>query len=188
MKIIPVMKVTAMLLAVASFVPAISLAADGMEIDLITHNSVLVQASPAEIWPKIVEPGEWKSGAQLVAIEGSAGELNARFKAVMPEASDQVAFFIKNVEMVPERTRTVRLTSTDGSLMGYASWELSPQGDGTTVTYHVYSMVTVPEESLAGVSEEERIKLREDYQSGNAARFQNELEALKKLIETPATP
>ena len=179
-------RITTAILFCFALMGSAAVPADGaMEIDLITHNSVVINASPAAIWPKIVDPSEWKSGARLVLIEGEADKPRAKFKAVMPETPDQVAFFAYNVEMIPERWRTVRLHLPDGTMMGFAGWEIAPQEIGTRVSYHVYSLVELPESSLAGMTDEERTKLRADYLTLNAKRFQDELEVLKKLVENP---
>jgi len=174
------------LLSFVTVYPAITLGAEGLEIDLVTHNSVLIHASPTSIWSKILEPGEWKAGAKLIAIEGTPEQSRAKFKAVMPETADQVAFYADNIEVLPERRRTMKLSMPDGSLMGYASWELSELDNSTLVQYHVYSEVVIPEASLTGMSEVEMATLRAGYQSSNYQRFQQELEVLKQLIENPS--
>jgi hypothetical protein len=155
-------------------------------LDLVTHNSVLIEAAPAQIWPKIIDPSEWKAGAQLVLLEGDPAQAGAKFKAVMPNAPDQVAFYTTNVEVLPEQRRTVRLNTPDGALMGFAIWELTPVGDGTEVAYHVYTQAVIPGAALASMSAAEVEAWRTDYVPSNYQRFQAELEALKKMVESYA--
>ena len=179
-------RITTAILFTFAILGSASLSADGgMEIDLVTHNSVVINATPAAIWPKIVDPSEWKSGAKMVLLEGEADQPRAKFKAVMPDTPDQVAFYAYNVEVIPERWRTVRLHLPDGTMMGFAGWELAPQANGTRVSYHVYSLVEFPESSLEGMTDEERTALRADYLTSNAKRFQDELEVLKNQVENP---
>jgi hypothetical protein len=137
--------------------------------DLVTHNSVLIKADAATIWPRVVEPGEWKQGAQLVAID----DTNMVFHAVMPDNPDQPLFLVVTTEFVPDARRTIRLSALDGSLMGYASWRLQPVDGDTLVTYDVYSYAAALPE---GLSEGQYVKMNRD-------RFQAELEGLKALIE-----
>jgi carbon monoxide dehydrogenase subunit G len=181
---------TATSTAILGFILAVAAVAqdvEGESLDLVTHNSVVIAATPAKIWPKIIDPSEWKAGAQLVATEGNPAEVGATFKAVMPDTPEQVAFYVTNVEVVPEQTRAVRLNTPEGALIGYAIWELTPAEGGTETAYHVYTQAVVPAAALASMSEAEINALRADYGPSNSTRFQSELETLKKLVETPAS-
>jgi carbon monoxide dehydrogenase subunit G len=178
---------TTALLGLILAVAAVAQGVEGEQFDLVTHNSVVIAATPAEVWPKIVDPSGWKAGAQLVATEGNPAEVGATFKAVMPDTPEQVAFYVTNVEIVPEQTRAVRLNTPEGALIGYAIWELTPVEGGTEVAYHVYTQAVVPADALASMSKAEIDALRADYGPSNATRFQSELETLKKLVENPAS-
>ena len=65
---------------IISVFSALSMASASQGADLVTHNSVLIQAPAEKIWPHIVDPNEWKAGAQLLP----ADEKGQVFKAVMP--------------------------------------------------------------------------------------------------------
>jgi hypothetical protein len=186
-RIFPIIQLTLLLSGFISVSPAS--ANDGKDeyFDLVTHNSVVIAATPAEVWPKIINPSGWKAGAQLVASEGDPAQVGATFKAVMPDTPEQVAFYVTNVEVVPEQTRAVRLNTPEGALIGYAIWELTPVEGGTEVVYHVYSQAVVPAAALASMSQAEIDALRADYGPSNATRFQSELETLKKLVENAAS-
>ena len=140
-------------------------------LDLVTHNGILIAAPPEEIWPRIEDPSGWKAGAQLVPLD----EQGTRFKAVMPDAPDVILFHVANVELDPPRRRSIRLNALDGALIGFASWELRPQGEGAWVAYHVYAQMPAPPEQ----------PLPDDYRQANRDRFQQELEALRRLVEGP---
>lgn len=140
-------------------------------LDLVTRNGILIAASPQAIWPHIEDPGGWKAGAQLVPLD----EQGSRFKAVMPDAPDAILFHVANVELDPPRRRTIRLNALDGALIGFASWELRPQGEGTWVAYHVYTQMPAPPDQPPPA----------DYRQTNRDRFQQELETLRRLVEEP---
>lgn len=150
-------------------ISALLLAVTSHAADLVTHNSVLIQAPAGEIWPHIIKPDAWKQGAQLKPVDDTA----MTFHAVMPDQPDTPLYFVVNVELEQEARRTMRLSSLDGALMGYATWVLKPVDDATLVTYDVYSFTPVLPE---GVDEAQ-------YVASNKRRFQTELEALKKLLE-----
>lgn len=142
------------------------------DLSLVTHNAVVIAAPPEHIWPSIVEPDAWKAGAQLVPVEGA----EHRFKAVLPDDPDTALFHVTNVEFDAPHRRTIRLNALDGALIGHASWELTPVESGTRVAYHVYSQQAAP-------ADQPPID-RETYVQANRTRFQEELNALRKLVET----
>ena len=159
-------------LAVAGPALAQSAAEDSRDLSLVTHNAVVIAAAPEGIWPHIVDPDAWKAGARLVPVEGA----EHRFKAVMPDDPDTALFHVTNVEFDAPRRRTMRLNALDGALIGHASWELTLVDGGTRVAYHVYSQQTLP----PGQPPIDR----EAYVQANRARFQEELNALRTLVET----
>ena len=141
------------------------------DLSLVTHNAVTIAAPPERIWPFIVDPGDWKAGAQLVPMED--GE--HRFKAVMPDDPNTALFHVTNVEFNAPARRTIRLNALDGALIGFASWELTPANGGTRVAYHVYSQQEAPPGGPAID--------RDAYVQANRTRFQEELIRLKQLVE-----
>ena len=159
-------------LAVAGPALAQSGAEDSRDLSLVTHNAVVIAAAPERIWPHIVVPDAWKAGARLVPVEGA----EHRFKAVLPDDPETALFHVTNVEFDAPRRRTMRLNALDSTLIGHASWELTPIDGGTRVAYHVYSQQTAP----PGQPPIDR----EAYVQANRARFQEELNALRKLVET----
>ena len=159
-------------LAVAGPALAQSGAEDSRDLSLVTHNAVVIVAAPEGIWPHIVDPDAWKAGARLMPMDGA----EHRFKAVMPDDPDTALFHVTNVEFDAPRRRTMRLNALDGALIGHASWELTPIEGGTRVAYHVYSQQTLP-------PDQPPID-RAAYVQANRARFQEELNALRKLVET----
>ena len=142
---------------------------------LITHNAVVINAEAGDIWPHILDPNHWKAGAELLPVEGE----DHLFKAVMPNDPEAVAYFVENVELHVEHRRTIRLVQANGSLLGFASWELTPMDQGVIVEYHVYSEMPAPPQ----FSPEELKEVQYAYTQENASRFQSELETLKKLVE-----
>ena len=154
---------------IISVFSALSMASASQGADLVTHNSVLIQAPAEKIWPHIVDPNEWKAGAHLLP----ADEKGQVFKAVMPDRPDQALFTVVNVESVENQRRTIRLSALDGALMGYATWHLEDVNDATLVTYDVYSyFAELPE----GVTEAAWVKESEE-------RYQAELEALRRMVQ-----
>ncbi len=141
------------------------------DLSLVTHNAVTIAAPPERIWPHIVDPGDWKAGAQLVPVNGNGH----RFKAVMPEDPNTALFHVINVEFDAPARRTIRLNALDGTLIGFASWELTATAGGTRVAYHVYTQQQAP----PGQPPIDR----DAYLQANRTRFQEELNGLKRLVE-----
>lgn len=107
-------------------------------IDFLTHNKVRIRATPAAIWPRIVDLEGWRSNQTLVPIRGERDQVGTRFNAVATEARDTPLFEVENAEMVPAQRRTIRLEGLDGHFIGFATWELTPIGNETVVAYDVY--------------------------------------------------
>ena len=147
-------------------------------VDLVTHNEILVLASPGRLWPLVVEPSAWKKGAKLVSVGGPVGQQGERFRAVMSDG--QIAFYAENVEVVAEHRRTIRLNTADGRLIGYAVWQLTAQGTETRVQYDVYSEVPFASDDGTPAQQE---AAKAAYREANYKRFADELAALKALAE-----
>jgi hypothetical protein len=163
-------KISGMALALLLTVPAQAGPAMTVRADMVTHSEVLIHGTPARIWPHIVTL-EWKQGAKLVATGHAANGAN-RYKAVMGDAT---LFDVEDVELVPEQLRTIRLDQPDGALIGYASLKLTPRGGDTIVDYDVYTALALP-------SAADAVALRKE----SATRFDQELRALKRIVETGA--
>lgn len=150
--------------------------------DLVTHNDIAIEASPAEIWPQIVEPGAWKTGARLYSISGEKGKVGERFKAVMPDDPQKVAFYVTNIELIPQQRRTIRIGLTEDGLMGFAIWELVPQGAATLVRYDVYWQSPVAT-GKPNPTATEKTAAAQAWMGMNQRRFGEELATLKALLE-----
>lgn len=159
---------------------AASAATPTVTTDLVMHNEIVIKASPAKLWPLVVELNSWKQGAKLVSMGGPAGQQGERFKAVMGD--DQIVFYVENVEVEPQRRRTVRLNTVEGKLIGYAIWQLIPKGTETSFQYDVYSTVDLPvvrtDATPAQIEATKKV-----YYDANYQRFTDELAVLKKLAE-----
>ncbi len=147
--------------------------------DLVTHNGVVIKATPARIWPHIIDLNSWKKGAKVVPLSGDPGKLGTRFKAVAGNP-ETVAFNIENVEIASAQRRVIRLNGTDGTLIGFAIWQLTPQGGSTLVTYDVYCWSKIATE---GTTPAQVTAAKKEYTDANYKRFAEELEGLKKLVE-----
>jgi hypothetical protein len=148
--------------------------------DFITHTEVFIAASPAEIWPHLLDTNSWRSaGHRLISDSGVPGEIGERFKAVSDGGGDGDSFhyYVVNVELAPGKRRTIRLVTPDQRLIGYASWALSAVDGGTRVEYHVYSQIEPPLDATGKPVPKERI-FESFYQGVNAGFL-----ALKQIIE-----
>jgi len=152
-------------------------------LDLVTHNETLIAATPAKIWPFIVDPGAWKTGPKLIPCNGDPAHPGEKFKAVMPNAPDKVLFYAQNVEIDAPRRRAIRLNALDGALIGFAIWELNPQNGSTLVSYRVYSQIALPADAAGGATVENASAAQTNYFNSNYRRFAAELAALKLLVE-----
>jgi hypothetical protein len=147
-------------------------------LNLVTHSQVEIDQGPAAIWPRIVDPSEWKQGLKLRHHAGTVGALGEVSAAVDPANPAEPAFLVENVEFVPNVRRTIKLYLPSGALIGYASWTLEPRGARTVVHYDVYSETLVPAGDAPGLAEQQRIQ----YEA-NQQRFDAELVVLKRLVE-----
>ena len=161
----------ALLLALTVPAAADTTGTGAQSLNLVTHNAVTIAAQAERIWPRILEPDAWKAGARLVPIDGA----RHRFKAVLPDDPDTALFHVTDVEFDAPRRRTIRLNALDGALIGFATWELTPAAGGTRVAYHVYTQQQVPP-GQPPIDQEA-------YLQANSSRFQEELNALRRLVE-----
>jgi len=161
-----------------------SVAQERVAINLITHSQVEIARQPTAIWPRIVDPSGWKQGLRLVRHAGPQGKAGEVFAAVDPAKAGPPAFFAENVELVPNQRRTIKLTSPSGTLIGFATWTLQEAGGRTVVAYDVYSETLLTPDQAKGMSAQAiAAQAREGYAT-NKKRFDAELLALKRLVES----
>lgn len=158
---------------------------DRKAIELNSHTEVLIDLPVEQVWPYIIEdPKAWKQGPQLVSVAGSKGRKGEVFKAVMPSDSETALFYAKNVELITNQRRTLKLyAGSDGALIGFASWVLQEESDKTRVSYHVHSEARLPDEMWLQMTVEQREAYGEQNQQTNEKRFQDELDSLKLMAE-----
>ena len=140
-------------------------------IDFITHNEVLIDAAPAEVWPYVLDTDGWHRTMLMVPVGGARGEVGERFHAVPREQAGVVAFHVENVELDPARRRTIRLESTEGAFMGFSTWALVERAGATALTYDVFSYYEVPAEYVDAL------------RSSGQTYMDEGLAALKALVE-----
>jgi hypothetical protein len=179
------MKIVATVLAGVSLALAAShaLAQARVAVNLITHSSVQIDRPPAVIWPHIVEPNAWKQGLDLRPHAGQPGQIGEVFAAFDPADPGPIGFFAENVELVPNRRRTIKLYDAKGTLLGFGTWTLVVSGGGTMVGYDVYSETLIPPEQAGATSPRARAATEREALESNQKRFDSELAALKMLVE-----
>lgn len=173
-------------LSVAVILAAISIAgacpaatvAMSERVDFVTHNAILIKASPAAIWPHILSL-DWKKGSKLTPTGGDPNLVGGAFDSV--EKDGVIDHRVENVEVAPGHIRTIRLTETDGALIGYALWRLTAQGRSTLVQYDVYCFPKAVDTPNLPPAEMAAAKQR--YLEDNMKRFDEELAVLKAMVE-----
>ena len=152
--------------------------------DLVTHSSVAIDAPASEIWLHIVDPTAWKESFPVRHHSGEPGVVGEVFAAFDPAAPDVISYLIKNVEIVPNERRAIKLTRPGhGALIGYAIWTLVEDDGHTVVTYDVYTETLLAPKEGSRLTPEQVVEMtREGYET-NKLRFNRELLALKKLVE-----
>lgn len=150
--------------------------------NLVTHSEVTINKPASAIWPKIVDPSEWKMGLKLWHHTGPAG-LGEILAAGDPADKANVAFFIENVEFVPNQRRTIKLYTPAGQLIGYATWTLKEAGGKTMASYDVFSETLLTTEQAKATTAEQVRAAEQTALATNQKRFDDELLALKRLVE-----
>lgn len=140
-------------------------------VDFLSHAEIVVQAPPKEVWAAVADTNGWH-GTRMVHVDGPVGEVGERFHVTPADQPDMVMLHADNVELVPERRRTIRIHTADGTFTGYSSWILQDRGAETSVTYDVFCRYPFPREMVDGL--------------GALAQQQNEegLRRLKAFVET----
>jgi len=124
--------------------------------ELFAHESVQLERSASDIWPLVIDPNSWKQGMKLSHVDGEKNQEGQVFAALtaMDDAAPQ--FYVKNVEVIANRRRTIIIMSpVDGATMGYSSWVLNESYAITKVSYHVYLSIPVPRDTLDAMSAEQ---------------------------------
>ena len=151
--------------------------------NLVTHSEVSIERSAQEIWPYIMDPLEWKQGLRLRHLTGSPGEVGELFGAFPEGSPEAISLHLQNVELLPNRRRTIKLTTPDGTLLGFATWTLLESSNRTTVSYDVSMETLLSDEQAATTSPTDLAELERHGYEVNKPRFDAELRALKVLVE-----
>jgi uncharacterized protein YndB with AHSA1/START domain len=116
-------------------------------VDLVTHSEVLIDASPATIWPSILDTNDWHKHQTVVPVGGPSGEAGERFHSTPHGQPDLVLLNIEAVEVEPRKRRTIRIDMPGFGFIGFATWTLVERNSGTAVAYDVYCRHPVPVEA-----------------------------------------
>ncbi len=158
-------------------------AQDRPALNLVTHSRVRIDRPAAAIWPLIVEPSAWKQGLQLSHHAGVNGQRGQVLAAKDPTTPSAVAFFVENVEVEINRRRTIKLFAPEGTLIGFAIWTLEEVAGGTVVGYDVFSETRLDRDRAAAMGAEGIREAERQATESNQKRFDDELMALKRLVE-----
>ena len=156
--------------------------------NLVTHSEVSIDRPAAIIWPWIVDPSPWKHGAALAHQSGPVGAVGDVFAAREPDDRSKVAFYVENVELVPNRRRTIKIYSPTMALVGYAAWTLAEAGGRTTVRYDVYSESLIEPAQAKSMTAAQIQEAERTVLAANQKRFDEELLELKRLAEAGRAP
>ena len=151
--------------------------------NLVTHSEVSIKRSAREIWPYIMDPMEWKQGLRLRHLTGSPGEVGELFGAFSEGSPEAISLHLQNIELLPNRRRTIKLTTPNGTLLGFATWSLLENSNSTTVSYDVSMETLLTDEQAATTSLAELAEMERQGYEVNKPRFDAELRALKALVE-----
>lgn len=153
-------------------------------LDLNTHSEVTIDRPAAAIWPLIVDPNSWKQGSKNWHHSGPVGQLGEVFAAGDPANKAKVEFMIENVQLVPNQLRTIKIYAPNGPLLGFAIWSLKESAGKTVVAYDVYSEEPVDSAQIKSKTPAQLDQAERDYVTTNQQRFDRELIALKRMVET----
>lgn len=171
--------IRAVFLLAAVFGAASAAAQSTHTFDFITHNEVVIAASPAEVWPHLRNVNAWKMGARTSHAGGPKDGVGERLAAA-PDGAPAPAYFIETVELAPARRWTIRLNTPGGDLMGYATWTLAPANGGTIVRYDTFLLSRLPGDMPVG--EVAAAAARTNREA--AQRMDSEFARLKQLAES----
>ncbi len=152
-------------------------------INLVTHSEVTIDRPATDIWPLIIDPSAWKAGATLKHRSGPAGKVGEILAAMEPGNGEKVTFLVENVELAPNERRTIKLYTPGGTLIGYATWSLRAGAGRTVVGYDVYSETLLDAAQAKAMTPAQLQEAERDAVVTNRKRFDQELLALKALVE-----
>lgn len=178
-------RAVALLALLTLLVTPLPIAAQGARLatNLLTHNAIVIARPAAAVWPYIVDPSSWKQGNRLVHRSGPVGQVGEVFASVSASTPNDADYFVQNVELEPNRRRTIKLYGRDGGMIGFAAFTLEESSGRTTVSYDVFAETILPpsraqETTPQALAESERVA-----REANARRFDAELATLKRLAE-----
>lgn len=172
-----------LLLGILAPTSRVASAQDRPAINLNTHSTVTIDRTAAAVWPHILDPSGWKQGAKLWHHAGPVGQVGEIFAAGDPADKRQVMFLVENVELTPNTRRTIKLYLADGTLIGFASWSLRAEGGRTVVGYDVHSETRLAAAEAQAMPAAQIRETERGQQAANQQRFDQELVALKRLVE-----
>ena len=149
---------------------------------LVVQRAITIDRSTVAVWPHIVDPTAWKQGNRLAHHSGPWGAEGEVF-AALPPSGGAPDYFLVNAELVPYHRRTMKLVGTDGTLIGFATYSLEERDGRTTVRYDVFAETRLPAGATAGALDTARARAAAGQRS-SAQRFDAELAALKRLVES----
>ena len=181
---------TALLSLVSSVAAILVFATQGSDtrvaVELVTHSSVIIDRPASDVWPHIVDSSAWKEALPLRHHGGEPGAVGEVFAAFDPMAPDTIEYLVKNVELVPNKRRTIKLTLPGhGALIGYATWTLAGHDGHTLVAYDVYTETLLAPEEGSWLTPEQLAEMTREGYEANKPRFDRELVALKTIVEGP---
>lgn len=156
---------------------------DRPAVHLIAHSSVEINDSAAAIWPHILNPLPWKQGLRLRLLAGTADQVGALYGGFAEQTPEVIELLLQDIEMEPERRRTVKLMGPDGTLQGFATWTLEERDGSTRVAYDVTSESTLPRGQVDGLDTQTLARMERELYAASQRRFDSELAALKRLVE-----
>ena len=158
---------------------------DRPAVHLLAHSVVEIERSAAEIWPHILNPLPWKQGLRLRLLAGTADRVGALYGGFGEQSPGVIELLLQDVEIEPERRRTVKLMGRDGTLQGFATWTLEERDGATRVTYDVTSQSALPPGQVDGLDTRTLLQMERELYAASQRRFDSELAALKRLVEGP---
>jgi uncharacterized protein YndB with AHSA1/START domain len=144
--------------------------------DFLSHAETLIQAPAEKVWAAVLNPSDWH-GTLMIHVSGPRHEVGEELVATPPDQPDAVMLRIHNVEMEPNRRRTIRIHTPEDVFTGYSTWVLHERGGETLVGYDVFTRYPFPREMTVD-------QIRDLSSRGN----EEGLRRLKAFVETGERP
>lgn len=152
-----------------------------LAINLLAEGQVDIDRPATDVWPYIVDTNSWKPNRPMVHHSGPVGQLGEVFAIVSPQRRDQIWFLAENVELVPNKRRTIKLLDLKGDLLGYAVWRLAENQGKTSIDYQILAESRVmPEQKLTA---EQVAEMQRKGYTDNKQRVDDEFVELKRRLE-----